>query len=96
MLIRAAFSPTLSGFVTIGPGYAKIQRSYTLTNLDYAIIKNNKDKDSSGFGVAGSIGLQYEFSPLWGLRLEAAGIKGTSQNDVKMGSVTGNIVINIL
>lgn len=95
-LLRIAMSPQMSGFLTLGPGYAKIKRVYSIQSTFYEVSKTQDQKDITGFGVAGSLGLQYEFSPLWGIRLEAEGIKGSSSNNVKLGAITLNVAINVL
>lgn len=94
-LLRFEASPQFSLFVTLGPGYGHIGRTYDNTASNVFTIVNGRDtKNSSGWGVAASIGIQYEFSPLWGLRLEAAGMDG--RDNIKVGSISGNFVINIL
>lgn len=95
-LLRIALSPEMSGFLTLGPGYAKVKRVYSIQSSVYEVTKAQDQKDITGFGVAGSIGLQYEFTPLWGIRLEAEGIKGSSSNNVKLGAITLNVAINVL
>lgn len=95
-LLRIAMSPQMSGFLTLGPGYAKVKRVYSIQSSVYEVTRTQDQKDITGFGVAGSLGLQYEFSPLWGVRLEAEGIKGSSNSNVKLGAITLNVAINVL
>jgi opacity protein-like surface antigen len=94
-LLRFEASNNFSLFATLGPGYGRISRTYETTDVNAVIVVDRADsKDSTGWGVAASIGFQYEFTPLWGLRLEFAGLKG--RDNIKIGAISGNLVINIL
>ena len=94
-LLRFEATTNFSIFVTMGPGYGRIGRTYEVTNPnDVTLISTSNTKDSTGWGISASIGAQYEFSPLWGLRLEASGMKG--RDSIKVAAITGNVVINIL
>ncbi|MBR7780228.1 outer membrane beta-barrel protein [Undibacterium rugosum] len=63
-----AFKPALHGFARLGLSYAKVNDSFT---REGAVLRVSDGGTSNAVNLHAGLGVQYEFSPAWAVRLEA-------------------------
>lgn len=83
---RCYFDDDFWGFLRIGVALGDIQRKAYLNHVQVS------GETESGLGYSLGLGAQYDFTEMFGLRLEGSTVQATNDNDVY--AVTANLVIN--
>ena len=82
----------LWGFARAGVAYAHLERE-TTANDDVTGALVYSEKGKNGMGAVAGLGVQYDFVPAVGVRLEGSTIQALNNNDSY--SVTANVVVNL-
>lgn len=88
---RCDFDDNLWGYARLGVAWAGNKRTETFTDSDNDFTINTHS-DEGGLGAAIGIGAQYDFTEMFGLRLEASTVQALNDND--MYAATASVVVN--
>lgn len=102
---RYFFTDAFWGFGRLGVGYSHVERrsngSFSAEcfgegcspELFPADASSSYSDEASEVGLAAAVGLQWDITEVWGVRLEGNTIQ-TTDNDADMYQVSGNVVLN--
>lgn len=92
---RCNFTDNLWGFARLGVAWAKVDRKEYIRFYkggESAGKGKVAQQDTGGLGAALGIGAQYDFTPMFGARVEVSTVQALNNND--MYAVTGALVVN--
>jgi hypothetical protein len=85
-LSRCYFDEDLWAFARLGVAVAKVKREMHFNHVQAA------EQDEAGWGFSLGLGAQYDFTEMFGVRLEASTIQAANDNDLY--AISANVVVN--
>lgn len=85
---KTSLGDAVSAYLKLGVAYTQIRRGFN--NSTGLAVSPWAARSTNAFGVYGGLGLEYDFTKVVGLRVEAAGVAGRASNY----QVTGNVVLH--